>query len=148
MSNTYNRQFVPGAEDIDLNGHVNNAVWVHWMEDLAVEHWYRHAPAPHLEAYAWVVTRHEIDYRANVGEGAVVTGLTEIREGPRGARFNRYFTFTDEPGRVLVRAKTSWAMIDRNTRRVMRVPPEVAQPFAPQGGWADQASASSSASKS
>ena len=135
MSNRHQHTFAARPEHIDANGHVNNAVWVRWMEDLAVAHWLADALPEHVEAYAWVVTRHEIDYRGNVTEGAEVTGVTEIREGPKAARFDRHFTFTDTAGKVLVRAKTSWAMVNRETFRVMRVPAEVAAPFAPESGW-------------
>lgn len=131
MSSSYTLQFTALPEHIDANGHVNNAVWVRWMEELAVAHWNAHALPKHVAAYVWVVTRHEIDYRGNVQEGAVVDAVTEIREGPRGARFDRYFTFTDADGRVLVSAKTTWAMVDKASQRLMRVPQEVAAPFLP-----------------
>ena len=116
-------------EHIDENGHVNNAVWVRWMEDLATAHWMRDADPAHVNAYAWVVTRHEIDYRGNIGLGDSVEGVTEIREGPSGARFDRHFAFTDASGKAVVRAKTTWAMVDRRTGRVMRVPADVSAPF-------------------
>ncbi len=135
MSNTFARRFTALPEHIDANGHVNNTVWVRWMEDLAVEHWMAQALPEHVAAYVWVVTRHEIDYRGNVTEGAVVTGTTEIREGPRGARFDRHFTFADGGGKELVRAKTTWAMVDKASGRLLRVPAEVAAPFMPEGGW-------------
>ena len=48
--------------DIDELGHVNNAVWVRWIQDIAVAHWQAVAPAEHRDSYVWVVTRHEIDY--------------------------------------------------------------------------------------
>ena len=48
--------------DMDSYGHVNNTVWVRWMEDIATAHWTRDADPAHVAAYAWVVTRHEIDY--------------------------------------------------------------------------------------
>ena len=57
--------------------------------------------------------------------------MTEIREGPSGARFDRHFTFTDAGGKAVVRAKTTWAMIDRATGKLMRVPAEVSAPFLP-----------------
>ena len=134
MSSRYSLEFTALPEHIDANGHVNNAIWVRWMEELAVSHWNAHALPEHVEAYVWVVTRHEIDYRGNVEEGAEVKALTEIREGPRGARFDRHFTFTDSEGRVLVTAKTTWAMVDKASQRLMRVPQEVAAPFLPQEG--------------
>lgn len=135
MSSSFALTFTARPEHIDANGHVNNTVWVRWMEDLATAHWMNDADPAHVEAFAWVVTRHEIDYRGNVGEGAVVTGLTEIREGPSGARFDRHFTFTDAGGKALVRAKTTWAMVDRHSGKLLRVPAAVAAPFAPAGGW-------------
>ena len=128
MANSYTMTFTALPEHIDENGHVNNAVWVKWMETIATTHWMRDADPAHVNAYAWVVTRHEIDYRGNVGLGEEVNCTTEIREGPSGARFDRHFTFTAH-GKPIVRAKTTWGMIDRASGRVLRVPPEVAAPF-------------------
>ena len=117
------------AEHIDELGHVNNAVWVQWIQDLAVAHWNAAADPAHIDAYIWVVIRHEIDYLKPALEGDIVTGTTWIEDGPRGARFNRYMEFADKNGRALIRAKTTWAMIDRNTGRPSRVTPDIAQPF-------------------
>ncbi|QZH75980.1 MAG: acyl-CoA thioesterase [Erythrobacter sp.] len=135
MSNHFTLTFTALPEHIDINGHVNNTVWLRWMEDLSGAHWDAQARAEDRDRYAWFVLRHEIDYRGNVGLGAVVTGTTEIREGPRGPRFNRHYRFTNEADRELVRAKTTWAMIDRASGKLMRVPGEVAAPFMPEGGW-------------
>lgn len=129
MSNRFAMTFTALPEHIDENGHVNNAVWLKWMEELSTAHWLRDADPAHVDAYAWFVLRHEIDYRGNVAEGATVEGVTEIREGPSGAKFDRHFTFTGAGGKELVRAKTTWAMIDRATGKPMRVPAEVAVPF-------------------
>jgi acyl-CoA thioester hydrolase len=131
MSQRFTMRFTARAEDIDENGHVNNTVWVRWMEAIATAHWMADARPEHVEAFVWVVTRHEIDYRGNVGEGEEVETITEIREPPSGARFDRYVTFRDARGKDLVRAKTTWAMIDRATGRIARVTPEVAEPFLP-----------------
>ena len=129
MANTFSMTFTAQAQHIDELGHVNNAVWVGWMEEIATAHWTQDGDPAHVAAYAWVVTRHEIDYRGNVGLGDVVTALTEIREGPSGARFDRHITFSDSGGKVLVRARTTWAMVDRATGRLLRVPAQVAAPF-------------------
>jgi acyl-CoA thioester hydrolase len=124
-------RFTAAPEHIDENGHVNNTVWLKWMEELSTAHWVAQADPAHVAAYAWFVLRHEIDYRGNVGLGASVEGLTEIREGPSGPRFDRHFRFLAEGGKELVRARTTWAMIDRATGKLVRVPPEVAAPFLP-----------------
>lgn len=83
MSNCLALTFTALAEHIDMNGHVNNTVWLRWMEELSGAHWQADARPEDVDRYVWLVLRHEIDYRANVGEGAQVTGTTEIRERPR-----------------------------------------------------------------
>jgi acyl-CoA thioester hydrolase len=121
-------RFVAAAADIDELGHVNNAVWVRWIQDIATAHWASVAPAAHQAAYAWVVTRHAIDYRGNLAEGEGVTAETWVGV-PKGARFDRHVRFTGDDGRVKVEAVTTWALIDRATGRLLRVREDIAAPF-------------------
>jgi acyl-CoA thioester hydrolase len=125
----FTMQITADRGDIDELGHVNNAVWVRWIQDVAVAHWSAIAPPAHRDAYIWVVTRHEIDYRGNVSEGETVTAETWVSDPPRGARFDRHMRFTGADGRVRVEARTTWALIERATGRLLRVPAEVAAPF-------------------
>ena len=127
-------RFTALPEHIDIYDHVNNTVWVRWMEDIATAHWMRDADPAHIAAYAWVVTRHEIDSRGNLREGEECEATTEIGKAPSGARFERRTTFRDLAGKLLVSAVTSWAMIDRSTGRLMRVPRDVAAQFLPDPG--------------
>ena len=115
--------------DIDELGHVNNAVWVRWIQDIATAHWQAVSPPDHRDAYIWVVVRHEIDYLGNVDVGQTVTARTWVGEPPRGARFDRHVEFTGADGKIKVRAKTTWAIVDKASGRVIRVPKEVAAPF-------------------
>jgi acyl-CoA thioester hydrolase len=126
---TFTAPLTPTASDIDQLGHVNNAVWVRWVQEVATAHWNAVARADHIAAYVWVITRHEIDYLANVGAGDPVTAQTWISDLPKGARFDRNMEFIDGAGRVLVRSKTTWALIDRASGRLARVRPEIAAPF-------------------
>ena len=132
MSNRFAMTFTALPEHIDESGHVNNTVWVRWMEDLVTTHWMRDADPAHARAYAWVVTRHEIDYRGNIREGESCEATTEIGKAPSGARFERRTSFRKD-GKLLVSAVTSWAMIERRTGRITRVPREVAGQFLPAG---------------
>ena len=121
--------FTASAADIDELGHVNNAVWVQWIQELAVAHWQAVAPADQQAAYIWVVTRHEIDYRDNLREGETVTGETWVPDPPKGARFDRHVRFIGADGKVMVGAVTTWALLDRATGRLLRVRDEIAAPF-------------------
>ena len=131
---TFTRTFIAAADDIDELGHVNNAVWVRWVQELAVAHWQAVAPPEQQVAYIWVVTRHEIDYRGNLRAGESVTGETWVPDPPRGARFDRHVRFVDADGAVKVEAVTTWALLDRATGRLLRVRGEVAAPFVERAG--------------
>jgi acyl-CoA thioester hydrolase len=121
----------PTPADIDELGHVNNGVWVRWLQDVATAHWAAAADPAHVDAYFWVVVRHEIDYLGNVGVGETVTARTWIPDPPRGAKFDRCVEFAGSDGKVRVRARTTWAIVDRASGRVLRVPKEVAARFLP-----------------
>src|SRR3546814_11415766 len=93
MAEPFTLSITASDDDIDELGHVNNAVWVKWIQDVATAHWMAVADPFHVDAYVWVVTRHEIDYRGNVNAGERVTARTWIPEPPRGARFDRLMEF-------------------------------------------------------
>ncbi|MFM9977705.1 MAG: acyl-CoA thioesterase [Sphingomonadaceae bacterium] len=123
------RQFIAHPHDIDELGHVNNAVWVRWIQDMATAHWSAAATADHAAAYVWVVVRHEIDYRGNLMEGECVTATTWVANSPQGAKWDRFVEFRKD-GRLVVQAKTSWAILDRASGRLIRVPKDVVGRFA------------------
>ena len=136
MSHRHTLTFTAGPEQIDELGHVNNAVWVQWVQDIATAHWAAVAAPEHQAAYFWVVTRHEIDYRGNIGLGQSVQAETFIPEPPTGARFDRRVDFRvigedGAGGKLIVSARTTWAIIDRASGRILRVPKAVAEPFRP-----------------
>ena len=116
-------------EHIDELGHVNNAVWVQWIQQVAVAHWDAAADPEHKDAYFWVVVRHEIDYLRPAHEGDTITARTWIGDAPQGARSDRYMEFIGPDGKICVRAKTQWAIIDKALGRPIRVPGEVIAPF-------------------
>ena len=118
-----------GPEHIDELGHVNNAVWVQWIQQVAVAHWDSVADPAHKHAYHWVVVRHEIDYLRAAREGDRIIARTWVGEAPKGARFDRHMEFIGPDGKACVRAKTQWAIIDKALGRPIRVPPEVVAPF-------------------
>ena len=125
--------FTAQAADIDENGHVNNAVWVRWIQEIAVAHWEAVAPPDHQAAHSWVITRHCVDYRANIALGDTAIGETWVDSPPMGARFDRNVRFLGVDGRVMVEAVTTWALLDRESGRLQRVRPDIAAPFFRSG---------------
>lgn len=129
MSEPFSLTFTAAPEHIDEMGHVNNAVWVGWVQDMATAHWRAVASEAQQAALVWLVVRHEIDYRGNIGDGAIVTGETWIEGEPRGATSIRQCEFRNDEGKVLVTARTTWAMLERATGRLARVRDDVLRPF-------------------
>jgi len=126
---TFTRSFLAEPHHIDELGHVNNSVWVQWIQDIATAHWESAALPEHQEQFFWVVVRHEIDYRGNIAVGESALGTTWIDGDPRGAKSVRAVEFTDETGKRLVSARTTWAIMDRASGRLARVRPEVLAGF-------------------
>lgn len=129
MPDRFTKTFTALPAHIDELGHVNNTVWVQWIQDMATAHWDAVARGEDRDAYFWVVVRHEIDYRGNVAEGETVTATTWIEGPAMGAKSLRRVEFADAAGKRLVSAATTWAMLDRATGRLARVRPEVLAPF-------------------
>lgn len=126
---TFTRTFTALPEHIDVMGHVNNAVWVQWVQDMATAHWDAVAAPEHARDFLWLVVRHEIDYRGNIGPGESVTGTTWIPGAPQGATSLRRVDFRNAAGKVIVSAATTWAMLDRASGRLARVRAEILAPF-------------------
>ena len=131
MSNRHAMSFTAAAEHIDVFGHVNNTVWVEWCQTIATAHWASTASPALQDTYVWLVTRHEIDYRGNIGVGECVDAVTFIPDPPSGARFDRRTDFRNDVGKVIVSARTTWALIDRQSGRLQRVRPEITAMFEP-----------------
>lgn len=122
--------FTAGASDIDELGHVNNAVWVQWIQQVATSHWAARASVEQQAALIWVVVRHEIDYLRPLLPGQSVTAHTWVPATAQGAKFDRHMEFVGDNGTTHVRATTTWALLDRATGRPMRVRDDVIARFA------------------
>jgi len=104
-------------EDIDVLDHVNNVVYLRWVQDAAVAHW-RHAATPEEQAnLLWVVARHEIDYRRPARAGDAIVARTWVGTASRSG-FDRHTEILRVGDRTLLaRAKTVWVPIDPATGR-------------------------------
>jgi acyl-CoA thioester hydrolase len=106
--------------DIDDMGHVNNVVYVRWVQEMAAAHW-NHSASPDLKAkYSWVVLRHEIDYKSPAFLHDEIAGLTWVGDHS-GARFDRFVKLMTG-SKILAEAKTTWCLLDAKSLRPIRIP--------------------------
>jgi acyl-CoA thioester hydrolase len=117
----YERAFAVEASDIDERGHVNNVVYLRWVQEIAAAHWETTVPAPERAELAWVVLRHEIEYRhaAVAGDGVIVCTWVGPATAARFERHTEILRASDR--RVLARARSVWCPVDARTGRPQRV---------------------------
>lgn len=125
------RRAEPG--DIDDLGHVNNTVYLGWAQDVAIAHWSRLAGAALLSRHVWVVLRHEIDYRDPLYAGDAVEVRTWLGRAA-GPRFARHIDIRKAGARRhSAQVLSDWCLLDRATRKPMRVGPEILEAFGVPG---------------
>ena len=122
------------AADIDELGHVNNVVYVRWVQDAAVAHWNAVAPDSEKARLFWIVLRHEIDYRHAAHLTDRIVARTWVGTATR-LRFERHTEILRADDRsLLAQARTVWCPIDAATRKPTPVSAEVRTRFSVGGG--------------
>ncbi|MET2984526.1 acyl-CoA thioesterase [Aureibaculum conchae] len=124
---SFQHSFKVTLEDIDGLGHVNNVTYLKWTQQVAGMHWEKLSSEKMRENVMWFVLRHEIDYvqQAFVNDAIIV--YTWI-EDAKGARSNRMFRiYRDDE--LLVKCKTTWALIDVKTQKPKRIEDEIMDLF-------------------
>ena len=127
-------RFPVAASDIDELGHVNNIVYLRYAQEIAIAHWRTRAAPEMVDAFVWVVTRHEVDYRVQLKLGDDVEVRTWVDTAPRGPTWARfvevYKVGVEKPSAQI---KSNWVLLDAQTRRLKRVPPDFAARFVERG---------------
>jgi acyl-CoA thioester hydrolase len=113
--------------DIDFMGHVNNSVYLQWVQEAVIAYWRRVAPAEAVAQHLWVALKHEITYRRPAFlEDNVVAQV--VAEGMHGARAF-FHTLIKRGEDVLAEVKSSWCCLDAATQRPARLARDVVRMF-------------------
>jgi acyl-CoA thioester hydrolase len=119
-------------DDIDHMGHVNNAVYLTWVQDAVIDYWRSVAPPEAVARHLWVALKHEITYfKPTFLEDIVVAEV--IAERVKGAR-TFFSTVIRRGDDVLSEIKSSWCCLDAATQRPARLAREVVGRFLPPTG--------------
>jgi len=116
--------------DIDGQNHVNNTVYLRWVQDVATAHWKSLASPDAQQVIGWVVLRHEIDYKlpANLGDEIVLGTWVGGASRLKFERFTEVRRKIDD--QLLAKARTVWVPVDSRTGKPTRVSADVRARFS------------------
>jgi len=117
------------AEDIDEMGHVNNAVYLKWVQAAVLHHWRRLAPKEAASSHLWVALKHEISYLhpAFLNDHVGVQVVLEKLQGAR-AFYKTLILHGDE---VLAEVKSCWCCLDAVSKKPVRLARDIVSRFLP-----------------
>ncbi|NDV62196.1 acyl-CoA thioesterase [Puniceicoccales bacterium CK1056] len=123
----FQKRFTVPRTAIDRNGHVNNVVYVQWMQDLAIKHWQTVGgeTVNRDNAATWVARSHHIEYLRPAFEGDELEALTWI-SNLRRVRSLRKYTFRRVGDKqIIARGETDWVFIDVQSGHPKPIPDSV-----------------------
>lgn len=118
--------------DLDDMQHVNNVVYLQWVQDAALAHWNAKAGAAIREKYKWVVLRHEIDYKSPgfLNDELILRTWVYDYNGVRSTRLVQIIRKKDN--KLLAQANTSWCLLQAATGKPARIGEDIMDLFKPQ----------------
>lgn len=114
---------------IDSLGHVNNVIYLEWVQEVSSRHWAHSVSLSVQEQVKWIVLSHFISYKkpAFQDEVLVLSTWVEKFEGVKSERHVEIRRKKDD--QLLVKTKTLWCLVDSRSRRPKRLTPEMEAPF-------------------
>ena len=126
---TFRHPIAINTADIDHMGHVNNSVYLTWVQDAVIDYWRTVAPPEAVARHLWVALKHEITSRKPtfLQEVVVAEVIAETVEGARA-----FFSTVLRRGEdVLSEIHSCWCCLDVDTKRPARLARDVILRFLP-----------------
>ena len=128
-SEIYQKYITVSEDDLDDQQHVNNVRYVQWIQDVAQEHWESRASEEQKAGLAWVVVRHEIDYKMEALLNDEILLETRIIDTTHVTSIREVVIKNNDSGKLLAKAKTTWCLLDQKTKKPQRISDELKQIF-------------------
>ncbi len=117
------------AEMVDRNGHVNNVVYIQWLQDAAVHHARATGctQASEVLGATWVVRTHQVEYLSPAFAGDTIAVLTWVSDCRKVRSLRKYKLIRAGDQRVVAQAETDWVLVDAKTGRPRAIPEAIRQ---------------------
>lgn len=130
MNDVYTSKRSVLPQEIDELNHVNNIVYLAWIQDIAYEHWNVLTQNDPQTDYVWYTIRHEIDYLQQAVLGDEITLKTWVGE-TKGVKSIRHVEVYKEDT-LLAKSQTTYCLLNTKTKRPTRITESVLKILLPQ----------------
>lgn len=114
---------------IDNLGHVNNVIYLEWVQMISQEHWVSSVSEELRKEGFWVVLNHFIEYKNSAFEGDELQLKTWVNK-MEGVRSERHVSITRiKDDKLIAKAVTLWCFIEPVNHRPKRISPELTALF-------------------
>ena len=126
---TLEKEITVSKNDLDDLNHVNNVIYVHWVQEIAKEHWKSLVSNEIIKNYYWVLLEHQIKYLnpALLNDKIMIKTYIEKTEGIRSNRIVEIYNRNND--KLLVKSKTIWCLINAKTNKPNRITDEIRKAF-------------------
>jgi len=120
---SYQDTFKVEENALDALNHVNNVVYLQWVNDISEKHWNLLAGQEIKEKYFWVVLRHELNYMNQAFLGDEITVLTWVGESSGVKSIRNVHVYKGET--ILLKARSTWCLLEVKTLRPTRIKEDI-----------------------
>ncbi len=107
------------ASEIDDLDHVNNVVYLKWVQDIAEHHWQKLIEHHQDTPFVWVVFKHEITYRAAAFVNDIITLNTWVGHTSGVTSIRHVEIYKGDV--LLAEAQTTWCLVDAKSHKPTRI---------------------------
>lgn len=134
MQAIFDLELMVQPEHIDRLGHVNNVTYMHWMQDVSMQHVEKLGLG--IEQYialnhAMVAVEHHVQYRKAAFEGDHIILRTWLDALDSLYLSRQYVFYRPADHAILFVGKTKWACVEITTGRPKRMSPTFMHAYAP-----------------
>ena len=124
------KEIIISKNDLDDLNHVNNVIYIHWVQEIAKKHWKSLVSNEIIKNYFWILLEHQIKYLFPAFLNDKIRLKTYI-EKTDGVKSNRIVEiYNKDTKKLLVTSKTTWCLINANTGKPNRITEEIKKAFS------------------
>ena len=114
-------------QDLDELNHVNNVVYIAYLQEAAISHWYSSVSQKVSDKIRWVVRKHEVEYLKPAKENDELVIHTWVSKFTAISSERHYEIKRGQE--LLVKAFTLWIALDAETMKPKRLSYEISESF-------------------